>query len=223
MKESAIPALLAGREPGRVLRAWIPGCSTGEEAYSLAMVFKEVVAGLKPRRNFALQIFATDLDRDAIQRARQGLYPGNISADVSPARLKQFFMKENKGYRVRKEIREMVIFAPQNLTMDPPFTKLDLLCCRNLLIYLSADLQRRLIPLFHYSLKPGGILLLGSAETSGNDTKLFKSFGGRTRIFRRSDSTMLSDGVDFPSAFNAVSRTMAYLKASHLQLNLPTL
>ncbi len=206
LKESVIPALLAERKPGQVQRAWIPGCSTGEEAYSLAMVFKEAVAGLKAKQNFVLQIFATDLDRDAINRARRGFYPANIAADVSPARLKRFFVKEDDGFRMRKEIREMVIFAPQNLTMDPPFTKLDLLCCRNLLIYLNADLQKKLIPLFYYSLNPGGILLLGSAETTGDNTKLFKSLGGRTRIFRRSDEKVLSNRTDFPSAFNTVSR-----------------
>lgn len=206
LKESALPELLAERESGHVLRAWVPGCSTGEEAYSLAMVFKEVLTTLKTKKNFTLQIFATDLDRDAIDRARRGFYPDNIAADVSPARLKRFFTKEDDGYRIRNEIREMVIFAPQNLTMDPPFTKLDLLCCRNLLIYLTADLQKRIIPLFHYSLNPGGILLLGSAETTGSSTKLFTALGGRTRIFRRSNAIPRSDRVDFPSAFTAVSR-----------------
>lgn len=206
LKESAIPGLLAERESSRTLRAWVPGCSTGEEAYSLAMVFKEALAIRKPKKNFALQIFATDLDRDGIDRARRGFYPANIAADVSPARLERFFVEEDDGYRVRNEIREMVIFAPQNLTMDPPFTKLDLLCCRNLLIYLTADLQRKLIPLFHYSLNPGGILLLGSAETTGNSTKLFTSLGGRTRIFRRSDSAERPDGVDFPCDFSVIPR-----------------
>lgn len=209
MKKSAIPGLIAERGANPVLRAWIPGCSTGEEAYSLAMVFKEVVDSLKSKKGFVLQVFATDLDRDAINRARRGFYPANIAADVSPARLKRFFVKEDDGYRVRKEVREMVIFAPQNLTMDPPFTKLDLLCCRNLLIYLGADLQRKLIPLFHYSLNPGGILLLGSAETTGNNTKLFKPLDGRNRIFRRSEAGVLSDRVDFPSAFNVVTRELA--------------
>ena len=137
----------------------MPGCSTGEEAYSLAIVFKEAVEQAKPKGNFALQIFATDLDRDAIDKARQGLFPDNIAADVSPERLSRFFAKEERGYRVRKEIREMVIFAPQNLIMDPPFTKLDILSCRNLLIYLTPEVQKKLIPLFHYSLNPGGILV----------------------------------------------------------------
>src|ERR1039458_4960443 len=168
LREEAIPALLARRSSGQTLRAWVPGCSTGEEAYSLAIVLKEAVEEIKPKANFTIQVFATDLDGDAIDKARQGLFPANITADVSKERLKRFFTKEERGYRVRKEIREMVIFAPQNVIMDPPFTKLDILTCRNLLIYLTAEVQKKLIPLFHYSLSPGGILFLGSAETIGD-------------------------------------------------------
>jgi hypothetical protein len=137
----------------------VPGCSTGEEAYSLAMIFKEAVEQEKPARGFSLQIFATDLDKDAIDRARQGLYPANIAGDVSAERLRRFFVQEEHGYQVGKEIRETVIFAPQNLIMDPPFTRLDILCCRNLLIYLAPELQKKLLPLFHYSLNPGGVLV----------------------------------------------------------------
>ena len=128
-----------------------------------------------------MQIFATDLDRDAIDKARQGVFPANIAADVSPERLSRFFAKEEHGYRVRKEIREMVIFAPQNLIMDPPFTKLDILSCRNLLIYLGPEVQKKLIPLFHYSLNPGGILFLGSAETIGGSTDLFAPLSGKSQ------------------------------------------
>ena len=120
-----------------------------------------------------LQIFATDLDRDAIEKAREGVFPDNIAADVSPERLDRFFIRGDRGYQVAKSIREMVIFAPQNIIMDPPFTKLDILSCRNLLIYLTQELQKKLLPLFHYSLNPGGFLLLGSAETIGDYTDLF--------------------------------------------------
>ena len=201
LRTQAIPTLLAARSPNQVLRAWVPGCSTGEEAYSLAMVFKEAVAQVKPKRNFALQIFATDLDRDAINNARQGIFPANITADVSPERLSRFFAKEDRGYRVRKEIREMVTFASQNLIMDPPFTKLDLLSCRNLLIYLTAEVQKKLMPLFHYSLSPGGILLLGSAETIGSCTDLFAPLSGKARIFRRKESP--PESIDFPASFSA--------------------
>jgi chemotaxis methyl-accepting protein methylase/PAS domain-containing protein len=203
LREQAIPALLAKRSPGQALRAWVPGCSTGEEAYSLAIVFKEAVEELKPKGNFALQIFATDLDRDAIDKARQGVFPDNITADVSPERLGRFFAKEERGHRVRKEIREMVIFAPQNLIMDPPFTKLDLLICRNLLIYLTPEVQKKLMPLFHYSLSPGGLLFLGSAETIGGATDLFAPLSGKSRLFRRTESGLRPEPVDLPSSFSA--------------------
>ena len=173
LQDKVIPALLAAHPEGGVLRAWSPGCSTGEEAYSLAIVFKEALEQVKPARNVSLQIFATDLDRDAIDKARAGVYPANIAADVSPERLRRFFIQDENGYRVGKEIREMVTFATQNVIMDPPFTKLDILICRNLLIYLDPELQKKLLPLFHYSLNPGGVLFLGSAETIGTFTDLF--------------------------------------------------
>ena len=203
LRDQAIPALLASRTSGQTLRAWVPGCSTGEEAYSLAIVLKEALEELKPKGSFSVQIFATDLDRDAIEKARRGVFPANVGADISDARLKRFFTKEAGSYRVRKEIREMVIFAPQNLIMDPPFTKLDILCCRNLLIYLTPDVQKKLIPLFHYSLTPGGILFQGSAETVGDFTDLFVPLSGKSRIFRRTESVLRPEPVAFPSAFHA--------------------
>ncbi|OGV71254.1 MAG: chemotaxis protein CheB [Lentisphaerae bacterium RIFOXYB12_FULL_65_16] len=203
LREQAIPALLANPAPGQALRAWVPGCSTGEEAYSLAIMLKEAADAIKPREPFTIQVFASDLDRDAIDKARQGLFPENIAADVSPERLSRFFAKEERGYRVRKEIREMVIFAPQNLIMDPPFTKLDILSCRNLLIYLAAEVQEKLMPLFHYSLNPGGILFLGSAETIGSATDLFVPLNGKSRLFRRTESALRTQPVEFPSSFSA--------------------
>jgi two-component system CheB/CheR fusion protein len=199
LKRDVMPALLAAHAAGGLLRAWVPGCSTGEEAYSLAIVFKEAVEPFKPMRNLQLQIFATDLDRDAIETARVGMYPDSIAADVSPDRLRRFFVHDERGYRVGKEIREMVVFAPQNIIMDPPFTKLDILSCRNLLIYLSAELQRKLIPLFHYSLNPGGILFLGTAETVGSYSTLFVPLDGKTRLFRRLEQSAAAVPVDFPS------------------------
>ncbi len=202
LSKQALPELLANRSSGHALRAWVPGCSTGEEAYSLAMVFKEALEQVKPKGNLALQIYATDLDRDAIAKARQGSYPGNIAADVSPERLARFFAREEHGYRVRKEIREMVIFAPQDLVMDPPFTKLDILTCRNLLIYLSAEVQKKLMPLFHYSLNPGGILLLGGAETVGNGSDMFAQIDGKSRLYRRLESALRTEPVEFPSSFS---------------------
>lgn len=198
LKNEAIPQLLKARADGAAIRVWVPGCSTGEEAYSLAMVLSEVLEKA-PAPHLTYQIFATDLDREAIERARQGIYPSNIAADVSPARLRRFFQQDDRGFRVRKEIREAVVFAPQNIIMDPPFTKLDILSCRNLLIYLSPDLQRKLIPLFHYALNPGGILFLGNAETVGSYSTLFAPVDGKSRIYKRLDSTV-AVAVEFPPA-----------------------
>lgn len=202
LRDRALPELFENRPHGQTLRAWVPGCSTGEEAYSLAMAFKEATENI-PSKTFALQIFATDLDRDAVVKARQGLFSANIAADVTDERLKRFFIQEDSGYRVRKEIREMVIFASQNLVMDPPFTKLDILCCRNLLIYLTADVQKKLIPLFHYSLNVGGILFLGSSETIGNHTGLFAPLDAKARLFRRAETAVVPQMVEFPSSFTA--------------------
>jgi two-component system CheB/CheR fusion protein len=205
LQKRALPALLAHRPAGVALRAWIAGCSTGEEAYSLAMLFKETLGRAKSKRNLSLQIYATDIDRDAIDKARQGFYPPNIVADVSPARLRRFFVKEENGYRVNKEIRSMVVFAPQNLIMDPPFNKLDIFCCRNLLIYFTPELQKRLIPLFHYILNPGGLMFLGSSESIGVFASLFTAVAAKERIFLRRDPRVPVDQPDYPSVFTPIS------------------
>ena len=202
LRDQVLPALLNRYPNGGLLRAWSAGCSTGEEAYSLAIVFKEALAQLNPSKPFSLQIFATDLDRAAIDEARQGIYLENIVADVSLERLNRFFVPEERGgYRVGKDIRDMVTFAPQNLIQDPPFTKLDLLICRNLLIYLVAELQKQLMPMFHYSLNPGGVLFLGSAETTGNVAPLFLPLDGQGRFYQRKESPARLDTVPFPIAF----------------------
>jgi two-component system CheB/CheR fusion protein len=198
--KKVIPEMLSKSSTGTVFRAWVPGCSTGEEAYSLAMVFKEALTQNKSAHGFSLQIFATDLDKGAIDRARQGLFPANIAGDVSAERLRRFFVDDEHGYQVTKEIREMVIFAPHNLIMDPPFTRLDFLCCRNLLIYLASELQKKLFPLFHYSLGPGGVLFLGSAEALGAATDLFTPLDNKSRIFRRVDGTLRTTPIDFPAS-----------------------
>ena len=187
------------------------------------MVFKEAVEQVKPAKNFKLHIFATDLDRETIDKARQGFYPANIAADVSPERLKRFFIKEDGGYRIVKEIREMVTFATQNVIMDPPFTKLDILICRNLLIYLTPELQKKLLPLFHYSLNPGGVLFLGSSETISTFTDLFAPLDIKSRLFRRLESVLPAETPAFP-AFSfftrhaGVSKELTMLKpATNLQ------
>ncbi|MGJ0485789.1 MAG: chemotaxis protein CheB [Methylomicrobium sp.] len=208
LRDNALPALLAKYSRGGTLRAWVPACSSGEEAYSLAIVFKEELDKLNPKYRFSLQIYATDIDADAIDKARRGLYPPNIAADVSPERLARFFVPEEGGYRIGKEIRNMLIFAQQNIVSDPPFTQLDLLCCRNLLIYFGPALQKKLIPVFHYALKPDGLLVLGTSESVGNMTELFNPLDAKSHIFRRLNqkSTM---GLEFftPSAAKLPAHT----------------
>ncbi|MBC8017339.1 MAG: chemotaxis protein CheB, partial [Verrucomicrobia bacterium] len=201
LQKEAIPALLAARPAGGMMRAWSAGCSTGEEPYSLAIAFKETLEQVKPTENFTLQIFATDLDRDAIDKGRQGVYPASIASDVSPERLRRFFVPEGNGYRVGKEIREMVTFATQNVIMDPPFTKLDILICRNLLIYLTPELQKKLMPLFHYSLIPGGVLFLGSAESVSTFTDLYAPLNIKSRLFKRRESLVPAEPLAFPPSF----------------------
>jgi chemotaxis methyl-accepting protein methylase len=201
LREKTLPELLA-HHPTRLLRAWVAGCSTGEEAYTLAIVFREVVETLKPGKNFKLQIFATDLDRDAIDKARQGVFSDKISADLTPEQLRRYFTEEEGGYRVRAAIREMVIFSPHSVIKDPPFTKLDILSCRNLLIYLTPEIQQKIFPLFHYSLTPGGILILGNAETIGHFTGLFATVSSKSRIYERLDSAVRLDPIEFPSSFS---------------------
>jgi chemotaxis methyl-accepting protein methylase len=187
LRDDALPALLVRYSQRSTLRAWVPACSSGEEAYSLAIVFREALDKLNPKYRFSLQIYATDLDADAIDKARRGIYPPNIAADVSPERLARFFVREEGGYRIGKEIRNMLVFAPQNLLSDPPFTQLDLLCCRNLLIYFGPALQKKLMPLFHYALKPDGLLVLGTSESVGSTTDLFTPLDAKSHIFRRLD------------------------------------
>ncbi|MHB1014890.1 MAG: chemotaxis protein CheB [Desulfurivibrionaceae bacterium] len=200
LQEEILPALLAGRPDGGALRAWSVGCSTGEEAYSLGIAFAEALEQVKPAENFTPQIFATDLDQDAIDKARQGIYPASIAAHVSAERLRRFFVKNGNGYQVGKKIRNMVTFATQNIIMHPPFTKLDILICRNLLIYLTPELQKKLLPLFHYSLNPGGTLFLGSSESVSTFTNLFAPQGIKSRLFRRRESA----GLPEPHAFSSL-------------------
>jgi two-component system CheB/CheR fusion protein len=223
LKTEIIPAILKVQAPTQTLRAWVIGCASGEEAYSLAIVFKEAVERLKPAQNFSLQIFATDLDGDAIEKARAAVFPPNIVADVSPERLNRFFIHVEHGYQITKSIREMVIFAPQNLIMDPPFTKMDLVSCRNLLIYISAELQKKLLPLFHYSLNPGGILLLGKSETIGEFSDLFVMLDDKARLYRRIDSHLRTKSVKFSSAFVPVLQAPQPPKAPKPAANLQSL
>jgi len=201
LKNQILPDLINELPNGYVLRAWVTGCSTGEEAISLAIVFKEVLEKIKPSKNISLQVFATDLDNDAIEIARKGIYTTNIVNDVSPERISRFFTPEGDGFRVNATIREMVVFAVQNVIKDPPFTKLDFLSCRNMMIYMEAPLQMKLINLFNYSLNPGGILLLGTSETIGTQTDGFEDIDARLKIYQRGVSNRLPELIDFPSSF----------------------
>jgi two-component system CheB/CheR fusion protein len=202
LKEKTLPALMNELPDGHVLRAWVTGCSTGEEAYSLAIIFKEAQEKLKKNKNLTLQIFATDIDADAIDKARRGVFPSGIISDVSPERIKQFFVSEDAGYRLNAAIREMVVFAPQNVLQDPPFTKLDILTCRNMLIYMEPGLQEKLIALYNYSLNLGGIMVLGSAETLGNNKEGFEELDTKLKLFKRTAKGASTELLDFPSAFN---------------------
>jgi len=186
--KAAISASLASRAPSQTLRAWVAGCSTGEEAYSMAMICREALEAQSSSKSPAVQIFATDLDPDAISRARSGVYPASIAPDIAPERLKRFFVESERGYTVSKSIRETVIFAPHDVTHDPPFTRLDVLSCRNLLIYLTPKTQRKLLPVFHYALKPGGLLFLGTSENVGKPAGHFAPLPGKSRLFRRIDA-----------------------------------
>jgi len=201
LKERVLPELIAEFPNRYVVRAWVTGCSTGEEAYSLAIIFKEVMEKAKIRKNLSLQIFATDLDPDAIEIARKGVYASNIVADVSQERLNRFFSLEGEGYKVNTPIREMIVFAPQNVIKDPPFTKLDLLSCRNMLIYMEPELQKKLISLFNYSLNPGGILVLGSSETLGNHREGFEDIDTRLKIYGRTVTPLPRQLIEFPDSF----------------------
>ncbi len=202
LKDTIIPAIIANKPPGTQLRSWIVGCSTGEEAYSMAMIFREVVDKLSPTGGYTLQIFATDLDNEAIEAARKGLYPLNIEADVSPKRLSRFFTATDEGYRIKTEIREMVVFAKHNIISHPPFTKIDILSCRNLLIYMDVELQKKLLGLFYYSIVPEGFMVLGSAETLGLQSNIFSQVDAKLKIYNRSFPTVSPELYDFPSSFS---------------------
>ncbi|MFN3531783.1 MAG: CheR family methyltransferase [Candidatus Brocadia sp.] len=190
-KEKVIPHLFEHQNAELTVRVWVAGCSTGEEAYSLAILLADYMDVIK--RHFKIQIFATDIDPDAINFARAGIYPENIIADVPRELMKYFISRKDYTFVVDKRIREMVIFASHNLIKDPPFSKLDLVSCRNLLIYLEPVLQRKLIPLFHYILNPKGFLILGSSENVGEFTHLFSVVDKKCKIFQRKGTSAITE------------------------------
>ena len=198
-KTVVFPKLIAENPNGKELRAWVSACSTGEEAFTLAIIFSEVIAELKPKGPFTLLIFATDIDEDAISFARKSIYPSHIEVNLSSEQLSRYFINNGRGYSIHKDIREMVIFAKQNIIMDPPFTKLDILTCRNLMIYFEPELQKKLIPLFHYSLNSNGVLLLGNAETIGGFHSLFSTIDVKSRLYNRINNSVPIKELDFPT------------------------
>jgi two-component system CheB/CheR fusion protein len=188
LEKQVMVRLFEDRPPGYPLRVWVVGCSTGEEAYSLAILLTERMETLK--RSHPIQLFATDIDSRAIAAARAGIYSASISVDVSPERLARFFTLDRDGsvYRLNKIIRDMLVFSEHDVIKDPPFSKLDLISCRNLLIYLTPELQQKIIPLLHYALNPGGILFLGNSEGVGESTTLFATIDAKAKLYRRTEN-----------------------------------
>lgn len=193
LEEQVIPKLFAEKEEGDTVRVWSMGCSTGEEAYSIAILLQEYLDA--HQLSCKMQVFATDIDSQAIATARLGRYPASIAADLSPERLARFFTPEPDGnaFRIRKGIRDILVFSEQNVIKDPPFSRLDLISCRNLMIYMSGELQKKLIPLFHYALNPGGVLFLGTSETVGEFDLLFSGLNRKMKLFERKE-----DGPGMP-------------------------
>ena len=210
LEEVVMPQLIINQQEGALLRAWVPGCSTGEEAYSLAIVFKEAIEKINPHGGISLQIFATDLDNEAIETARKGLFSVDIKENVSPKRLQRFFSTTDNGYRINNEIREMVVFAKHNIILHPPFTKLDILTCRNLLIYMDSELQKKILGLFYYSLNREGFLVLGSAETLGSQSHFFTPIESKLKIYQRTITNQTPELFDFPSSFSRTKQ--AYIE-----------
>jgi len=185
LKEKAIRPMVESKPDKSTIRIWVVGCDTGEEAYSLAILFSEVIEEL--HKSITLQIFASDIDQNSIETARNAIYPENIISNVSRERLDKYFNHHESTYQVRKNIREMVVFAEQNLIKDPPFSKIDLISCRNLLIYLNSSIQKKIIPLFHYVLNPKGVLFIGVSESIGDFTNNFTTIHSKYRIYQRNN------------------------------------
>lgn len=209
IRENVIPVLLRKKNADQRVRVWVAGCATGEEAYSMAILFAEQTRGLAetPR----VQIFATDIDGNAIMKARDGYYTLNDAADVSPERLENFFVKEGNGYRIRREIREMVMFANHNFLKDPPFSRLDMISCRNVLIYLNQAGQNRALDSFHFALNPGGFLFLGTSESPDSTGNLFDTFNREQHVFRGKEAPMRRS---YPLQENTLSFTFGAIPMS---------
>jgi two-component system CheB/CheR fusion protein len=182
LRKQVVPLLFDERDPNDTIRVWVSGCATGEEAYSVAMILLEEAT----RHEFrpSIQVFGSDLDVRALALAREGRYPASIDADVNEERLRRFFTREGDGYRIRQEVRDLVLFAVHDMLKDPPFSRVDFISCRNVLIYLDRELQEQVSSTFHYALKPGGFLLVGASETADNPPGLFRAFDRNARIYQ---------------------------------------
>jgi two-component system CheB/CheR fusion protein len=213
-----VPRILESKEDDANVRVWVPGCASGEEPLSLAILLAEAKDRLgKP---FNVQIFGTDIDADAIERARAGKYPESIVADVSPERLQRFFIKVDDGYKIKQEIRETVLYAVQNLTSDPAFIKLDLISCRNVLIYMNAPIQKKIMPLFHFTLNPEGYLFLGASESIGTFADLFAPVDVKWKIFQRKGLAIQKAAIYPPTGFlPALPGTELTIRAVRREMN----
>ena len=180
--KNAIPKIFETKKDEKEIRVWVVGCATGEETYSLAILFKEYMEEIK--ENYNIKIFATDIEKQALQIAGEGIYSEGVVADLSPERLNRYFTKKGSKYQIIDSIRKMIIFAPHNIITDPPFSKIDLISCRNLLIYLNIEIQKRVLSLFHFALIPQGILFLGSSESLGELASLFAPLDNKWKIFQ---------------------------------------
>ena len=206
LKQEVFPALVEKCSAEQPLRIWVPGCSTGEEVYSVAIALLEFLGDRAS--NIPIQIFASDIDDKAIDKARQGIYPESIRDDIAPGRLQRFFVKTPGGYQISKIIRDICVFAVQNVIKDPPFSRLDLICCRNLMIYLGAVLQKKVLHTFHYALRPGRFLMLGTSETIGSFADLFATVDKKSKIYSKKSVAALP-GYDFTTLPHAVTMPAA--------------
>src|SRR5262245_31917110 len=208
LKKTVLPVAIENRGDDQPIRIWVCGCSTGEEAYSLAITAFEFLD--EAGQNTPIQLFATDVSESAIEHARDGIYPESIASDVSPERLRRFFSKADCGYRIAKRVRDVCVFARQDVTRDPPFSRLDLILCRNVLIYMGTDLQRRVMTVFHYALKPTGFLMLGHSETVGQYSDLFAVVDKRHRVFQKKPNAVrtLTLSGDYPAPMPMPSRKL---------------
>ena len=219
LEEQVIPQLFAGKPEGALIRVWIVGCFTGEEAYSIAILIQEHLENMK--KNYQIQVFATDIDSKAIAAARTGLYPPGIAADISHERLSRFFTIDHTiadgtpgAYRIKKSIRDMLIFSEHNIIKDPPFSKLDLISCRNLLIYMNSDLQKRLMPVFHYALNPGAFLFLGTSETVSDFDSLYVILDSKNKIYQSKEVVHKAQSAVAGRIFSPVSAEIVTLPVS---------